>query len=133
MSASHAGGSTSFSLAVTINEYIAAALSPPRSDLANSHAFLPRAIPRSPRSAALFVRQMRPSPRNRCECASKRFYVRSYEWSQAAHRGNHRRRTTGRCAPCRLRSHIIRGGDESVRPSGKCLRIAFDANGSQKS
>src|SRR5450755_2588544 len=37
-SASHARGSTSFSFAVTINEYIAAARSPPRSDPANSQA-----------------------------------------------------------------------------------------------
>ena len=47
-----------------ISEYIAAARSPPRSDPANSHAFLPTAIPRSARSAALLVRQIRPSSMN---------------------------------------------------------------------
>jgi hypothetical protein len=36
------------------------ARSPPRSDPANSHDFRPRAIPRSSRSAALLLRQMRP-------------------------------------------------------------------------
>jgi hypothetical protein len=36
------------------------ARSPPRSDRANSHDFRPRAIPRSSRSAALLLRQMRP-------------------------------------------------------------------------
>ena len=60
-SASQARGSTSFSLAVVISVYMAAARSPPRSDPANSQAFLPSAKPRSARSAALFVRQIRPS------------------------------------------------------------------------
>ena len=41
-SASQARGSTSFSLAVTRSEYMAAALSPPRSLPANNHAFLPQ-------------------------------------------------------------------------------------------
>ena len=70
-SASQARGSTSLSLAVTISEYIAAARSPPRSDPANSQAFLPRAMPRSPRSAALFVRQIRPSSRKRVNAAHR--------------------------------------------------------------
>jgi hypothetical protein len=51
-SASQARGSTSFSFAVTISEYIAAARSPPASDPANSHDFLPRAIPRNARCTA---------------------------------------------------------------------------------
>src|SRR5436190_22987246 len=55
-SASQACGSTPFSLAVTIRLYIAAARRPPRSDPANSHDFLPSAIPRSARSAALLLR-----------------------------------------------------------------------------
>src|SRR5258708_1727184 len=38
---------------------------PPRSDPANSHALRPGAIPRRARSAALLVRQMRPSSRKR--------------------------------------------------------------------
>lgn len=42
-----------------ISEYIAAARSPPRSDPANSQAFRPRAIPRSARSAALLLKQIR--------------------------------------------------------------------------
>src|SRR4051794_9258796 len=70
-SASQARGSTSFSLAVMMSEYIAAARSPPRSLPANSHDFLPRAIPRSARSAALFVRQIRPSPRNRAKVSHR--------------------------------------------------------------
>src|SRR4051812_22071715 len=41
-----------------------AARSPPRSEPANSHALRPSAIPRSARSAALLVRQIRPSRRN---------------------------------------------------------------------
>ena len=63
-SASHACGSTPFILAVTMRLYMAAARSPPRSDPQNSHDFLPRAMPRSPRSAALLERQTRPSSRN---------------------------------------------------------------------
>ena len=47
--------------------YMAAARCPPRSEPANSHDFLPRAIPRNARSAALFDRQMRPSSRKRVE------------------------------------------------------------------
>src|SRR5919107_1066036 len=42
-SASQVRGSTSFSLAVTMSEYMAAARSPPRSLPANIHAFLPSA------------------------------------------------------------------------------------------
>src|SRR5216684_303085 len=38
--------------------------SPPRSEPANNQARRPRAMPRSARSAALLVRQMRPSARN---------------------------------------------------------------------
>src|SRR6202040_2240272 len=60
-SASQACGSTLFNLAVTIRLYITAARWPPRSEPANNHDFLPRAIPRSARSAALFERQIRPS------------------------------------------------------------------------
>src|SRR3954447_17506327 len=46
-SASQACGSTSFNLAVTIRLQSAAARCPPRSEPANSHDFLPRAIQRS--------------------------------------------------------------------------------------
>src|SRR2546430_1437105 len=60
MSASQACGSTPFILAVTIRLYMAAARCPPRSDPQNSHDLLPRAIPRSPRSAALLERHARP-------------------------------------------------------------------------
>src|SRR5947207_13098460 len=56
MSASQACGSTPFILAVTIRLYMAAARCPPRSDPQNSHDFLPRAMPRSPLSAALLER-----------------------------------------------------------------------------
>jgi hypothetical protein len=52
-SASQARGSTSFSFAVVMSAYIIAARSPPRSLPANSQAFLPRATPRSARSAGL--------------------------------------------------------------------------------
>src|SRR5215212_4347087 len=71
-SASQARGSTSFSLAVMMSEYIAAALSPPRSDPAKSHAFRPSATPRRLRSAALFERQMRPSSRKRVNVSQRR-------------------------------------------------------------
>ena len=71
-SASQACGSMSFILAVTISLYIAAARSPPRSEPANNHDFLPRAMPRRARSAALFVRQIRPSSRKRVK-PSQRF------------------------------------------------------------
>jgi hypothetical protein len=50
---------------VAINEYIAAARSPPRSDPAKSQDFRPTAIPRSARSAALLVRQIRPFSKKR--------------------------------------------------------------------
>src|SRR6476660_1791375 len=60
-SLSQACGSTPFLLAVTIRLYIEAARCPPRSDPQNSHDFLPRAIPRSPRSAALLDKHTRPS------------------------------------------------------------------------
>src|SRR6202012_6043477 len=61
--ASQARGSTSFSFAETISEYTAAGRSPPATEPANSHAFLPRAMPRNARSAALFVKQILPSSR----------------------------------------------------------------------
>ncbi|BAI75275.1 transposase (plasmid) [Azospirillum sp. B510] len=64
-SASHAWGSMSFIFAVTIRLYMAAARCPPRSDPQNSHARLPSAMPRNARSAALLVRQTRPSCRKR--------------------------------------------------------------------
>ena len=64
-SASQAWGSTSLSLAVWISVYMTAARSPPRSEPANSQALRPRAMPRSARSAALLVRQIRPSSRKR--------------------------------------------------------------------
>ncbi len=71
-SASQARGSVSFIFVVTISEYIAANLSPPRSEPASSQAFLPSAMLRSARSAALFVWKMGPSPRNLLN-ASQRF------------------------------------------------------------
>src|SRR5215472_17395818 len=52
-SASQACGSTPFILAVTIRLNMAAARRPPRSDPQNSQDFRPRAMPLSPRSAAL--------------------------------------------------------------------------------
>ena len=61
-SASQACGSTSSSLAVWMSAYMRAARSAPRSDPANSHDFLPRASPRSNRSAALMVRQIHKPP-----------------------------------------------------------------------
>jgi hypothetical protein len=51
------------SLAVSISVNIATARSPPRSEPANSQALRPIAMPRSARSAALLVRQIRPSSR----------------------------------------------------------------------
>ena len=66
-SASQACGSILLSLAVPMSVYIAAARTPPRSEPQNSHDFLPRAIPRSALSAALFERQMRPSSRKRAK------------------------------------------------------------------
>ena len=52
-SVNQAWGSTPFILAVTMRLYIAAARRPPRSEPQNSQDFRPKAIPRSPRSAAL--------------------------------------------------------------------------------
>jgi len=60
------------SLAVSISVNIAAARSPPRSEPANSRALRPIAMPRSARSAALLVRQIRPSSRKRVN-AGQRF------------------------------------------------------------
>ena len=57
--------------AVIMSEYMAAARSPPRSDPQNSHALRPSAAPRSARSAALLLRQMRPSPRNRLNVSQR--------------------------------------------------------------
>src|SRR3546814_4482280 len=71
-SASHACGSTSLRRAVAMSVYMNAARSPPRSEPANSHDFLPRAMPLSARSAALFVRQIRPSSRNRVKADQSR-------------------------------------------------------------
>jgi hypothetical protein len=64
-SASQACGSISFILAVTIRLYITAARSPPRLEPQNNQYFLPAAIPRTPRSAALLDGQMRPLSRKR--------------------------------------------------------------------
>ena len=50
---------------------MSAARSPPRSDPANSHAFLPRATPLKARSAALLVRQMRPSCSKRVKAGQR--------------------------------------------------------------
>src|SRR4029077_13650524 len=70
-SASQACGSTSFILAETMRLYMAAARSPPRSEPAKSHDFLPRAMPRSARSAALFDKQIRPSSRKRVNAGQR--------------------------------------------------------------
>src|SRR6185437_7117479 len=70
-SASQACGSTSFILAVTMRLYMAEARPPPRSDPQNSHDFLPRAMPRRARSAALFDRHTRPSSRNTVKAAQR--------------------------------------------------------------
>ena len=70
-SASHACGSTSFILAVTIRLYITAARCPPRSEPQNSHERRPRAMPLSARSAALLLRQIRPSSRNRVNAVQR--------------------------------------------------------------
>ncbi len=63
--------SMSFSLAVTIKVTMKAVRSPPRSDPANSHALRPRAMPRNARSAALLVRQIRPSSKNRVKAPQR--------------------------------------------------------------
>jgi hypothetical protein len=47
------------------------ARSAPRSEPANSQDFLPRAKPRSARSAALLVRQIRPSSRKRVNAGQR--------------------------------------------------------------
>src|ERR1700733_11608225 len=51
-------------LGVMIRLSMAAARRPPRSDPQNSQDFRPRALPLSPRSAALLDRHRRPSSRN---------------------------------------------------------------------
>ena len=79
-SASHACGSMSLSLAVPIREYIAAARWPPRSEPAKSQDFRPRATPRSDLSAALFVRQIRPSSRKRVKAGQ---WLGDSRWSMA--------------------------------------------------
>jgi hypothetical protein len=61
-SASQACGSMSFIFAVTIRLYITAARLPPRSEPQNSHDFRPKAIPRTPRSAALLKGMMLTAP-----------------------------------------------------------------------
>jgi hypothetical protein len=48
----------SLSLAVEISEYMKATLSPPRSEPANSQAFLLRATPRGARSAAFLLSKL---------------------------------------------------------------------------
>jgi hypothetical protein len=58
-------------LAVAISVYIAAARSPPRSEPANSQARRPKAIPRNARTAALLLRQMRPSSRKRVKAGQR--------------------------------------------------------------
>jgi hypothetical protein len=63
-SVSQGCGSRSLSFAEAIRPYMKAALSPPRSEPAKSQAFLPKAMPRRARSAALLVRQTRPSARS---------------------------------------------------------------------
>lgn len=60
-SASQVWGSMPFSFALPIKEYMKAARWPPRSEPVKSHDFLPRATPRSERSAELLLRQTRPS------------------------------------------------------------------------
>ena len=62
---------------------MAAARWPPRSEPQNSHDFRPRAIPRSPRSAALFERQTRPSSRNRVK-AGQRLSMYCIGWSEVS-------------------------------------------------
>jgi len=70
-SAIHACGSMSFILQLTVRAHMKAAFSPPRSDPATSHDLLPDAIPLSAHSAALLVRQMRPSSRNAVKAAHR--------------------------------------------------------------
>src|SRR5579859_2550216 len=62
-SASQACGSTPFILQEMIRLYMIAARWPPRSEPQKSHERRPRAMPLSARSAALLVRQIRPSSR----------------------------------------------------------------------
>jgi hypothetical protein len=69
-------GSMSLSFAVTISPYSSAARSPPRSEPAKSQALRPRARPRNARSAALLVRQMRPSSRKRVNEAQRPYPCR---------------------------------------------------------
>ena len=57
-SVSQASGSTSFNFIDVMSEYMTAARSPPRSEPTKSQAFLPRAMARSARAAALLVRQI---------------------------------------------------------------------------
>jgi hypothetical protein len=70
-SASHAWGPTPLSFAAWISVSMTAARSPPRSDPENSQDLRPRAIPRSLRSAALLLRQMRPSSRKRVKTSMR--------------------------------------------------------------
>ncbi len=74
-SASQACGSTSLSWAVWFSEWSTAARCPPRSEPPNSHAFRPSGTQRSARSAALFVRQIRPSSRKRMKAPAPEHVV----------------------------------------------------------
>jgi hypothetical protein len=89
-SASQVCGSMSFILAVTIRLYITAARSPPRSEPQNNQDFLPRAIPRTPRSAALLDGQMRPRAYQQSG-ALPTLEVRYAECFRSSPRGRHQR------------------------------------------
>ena len=80
-SASQASGSTPLSFVVMISVIINAARSAPRSEPAKSHDFLPSAKPLSARSAALLLRQMRPSLRKQAK-RSQRLSRYPWAWRQ---------------------------------------------------
>src|SRR6202166_470833 len=88
--------------------YMAAARCPPRSDPANSHDFLPRAIPRNARSAALFDKQMRPSSRKRVN-AVQRLSIYSIALATSLPR-----ESLARCSRIQLSRSVTNGALEQV-------------------
>ncbi len=113
-SASQACGSTSLSFAVMISVAMAAARSAPRSEPANSHDFLPSAKPRSARSAALFVRQIRPSSRKPAK-RSQRLACSRSAWRPVAERES-RARSSRSQAPDRRRAARFAPGGRAGAP-----------------
>ena len=97
--------------------YMAAARCPPRSEPANSHDFLPRAIPRNARSAALFDKQMRPSSRKRVN-AVQRLSIYSMALATSLPR-----ESLARCSRIQLSRSATNGALSSCRTARRCSAL----------